>query len=321
MDPFSGRMARRGALLGVLCWGASVVGADRAMGQDLGHRIPGVLGIDAGVQGPAGFSVLYRLIYYQAGTLRDRDGERVPIRGFDLDAVANALGLSLTLKPRGGPYLTATFAAPLAHVRSSSDNPRIGIDRFGFADLFFQPLKVGWRLPGVDLVTSYAVYVPTGRFSLTGDGNVGSGSWTHQFSLGGAVFLDPYRRLRGSVLASYFVSHRKRGIDITRGDILQLQGGASLLVVGPVTMGVAGYALWQTTADRGSELPRILRGARDRVFGLGPEVVVLVSALRLRGEARYEWDFGVRSRPQGSILVVGLTVLAWQPRGAGRSRH
>lgn len=306
------------AFLGLLLSGVLSLGAGRAVAQDLGHRIPGVLGIDAGVQGPPGLSVLYRLVYYQAGTLRDRNGDRVPVRGFDLDAVANALGLSLTLKPRGGPYLTATFAAPLSHVSVNSANPRVGIDRFGFADLFFQPLKVGWRLPHVDLVTAYAVYVPTGRFSLSGNGSVGSGAWTHQFSLGGAVFLDPYRRRRGSVLANYFVSQRKRGIDITRGNILQLQGGSGLLVVGPVTVGVAGYALWQTTGDRGSDLPRVVRGARDRVFGLGPEVIVLVPSLRLRAEARYEWDFGARSRPQGSILVFGLTVLAWQPRPAGR---
>lgn len=301
------------ALLGLLLAGTSFLGAGRAVAQDLGHRIPGVLGIDAGVQGPPGLSVLYRLVYYQAGMLRDRNGDRVPIRGLDLDALANALGFALTLRPRGGPYLTAAFAAPLAHVSVNSTNPRVGIDRFGFGDLFFQPLKVGWRLPHVDLVTAYAVYVPTGRFSLSGNGSVGSGAWTHQFSLGGAVFLDPYRRRRGSVLANYFVSQRKRGVDITRGNILQFQGGASLLVAGPVTVGVAGYALWQTTDDSGSDLPQVLRGARDRVYGLGPEVIVLVPSLRLRAEARYEWDFGVRSRPQGSILVVGLTVLAWQP--------
>jgi hypothetical protein len=306
------------ALLGLLFFGVSLLGAGRAVAQDLGHRIPGVLGIDAGVQGPPGLSVLYRLVYYQAGTLRDRNGDRVPIRGLDLDALANALGLSLTLKPRGGPYLTAAFAAPLAHISVNSNSPRVGIDRFGFSDLFFQPLKVGWRLPHLDLVTAYAVYVPTGRFSLSGNGSVGSGAWTHQFALGGAVFLDQLRQRRGSVLANYFISQRKRGVDIRRGDILQFQGGASLLVVGPVTAGVAGYALWQTTDDSGSDLPRILRGARDRVFGLGPEVIVLVPALRLRAEARYEWDFGARSRPQGSILVVGLTVLAWQPRPAGR---
>jgi hypothetical protein len=284
------------------------------MAQDLGHRIPGALGIDAGVQGAPGLSILYRLLYYQASRLRDRNGHLLPIQGLDLDALANSFGLALTLKPRRAPYLGAAIAVPIAHVTVNSDNPQIGVDRFGFGDLFVQPIRVGWRLAHVDLVMAYAFYLPTGRFSLSGQRGVSSGEWTHQFSLGGAIFLDPTRQKRASALANYFVSQRKRGVDITRGNILQIQGGASAVVFGPVTIGVAGYALWQTTADHGSALPSVLRGARDRVYGLGPEVVVLIPALRLRVDARYEWDFGVRSRPQGSIFVAGLTFVAWRPR-------
>jgi len=305
--------------LGLLVLVGPFAGWSRLFAQDLGHRIPGVLGIDAGVQGPAGLSLLYRFLYFHAGTLRDRHGDRVPIRGLDLDAVVNVFGLSLTVKPAGWPYLSFAFAAPLAHVTIDSETPRTGIDRYGFSDLFIQPLKAGWRFRHFDLVTSYAVYAPTGRFSLTGKGGVGSGAWSHQLSFGGAVFLDPVlRRRRGSLLASYFINHRKRGVDIRRGDFLQLQGGVALLVVDPVTVGVAGYALWQTTDDSGSELPPVLRGARDRVYGLGPEVVIVVPALHMRIDARYEWDFGVRARPQGAILVVGVAALVWQPRPGGR---
>lgn len=304
---------------GLLVLGFPLVGCPRVVAQDLGHRVPGVLGIDTGVQGPAGLSIPYRFLYFHAGTLRDRHGARVPIRGLDLDALVNVFGLSLTLKPGGWPYLSVAFAAPLAHVSVDSETPRTGIDRYGFADLYIQPLKAGWRFRYLDLVTSYALYAPTGRFSLTGKGGVGSGAWSHQFSLGGAVFLDPIlRQRRGSLLASYFINNRKRGVDIKRGDFLQLQGGVALLTIAPVTVGVAGYALWQTTDDSGSELPPALRGARDRVYGLGPEVVIVVPALRLRIDARYEWDFGVRARPQGSIFVVGVTALVWQPRPVGR---
>lgn len=278
-----------------------------------------MVGIDAGVQGPAGLTIPYRFLYFHAGTLRDRDGDRLPIRGLDLDALVNVLGLSLSLKPRGWPYLSFAFAAPLAHVTVEAETPRTGIDRYGFADLYIQPLKAGWRFRHLDLVASYALYAPTGRFSLTGKGGTGSGAWSHQFSVGGAVFLDPIlRQRRGSLLAIYFINHRKRGVDIRRGDFLQLQGGVALLEIAPVTVGVAGYALWQTTDDSGSELPRVLRGARDRVYGFGPEVVVVVPALRMRIDARYEWDFGVRSRPQGAILVVGVTALVWQPRTQGK---
>lgn len=307
------------AVLSLFAMGVPISGGGGLGAQGLGHRIPGVIGIDAGVQGPAGLSLLYRFLYYQAGTLRDRHGDEVPIRGLDLDAVVNAFGISFTIQPRGWPYLGAAFAAPLADISIESVTPRTGINRFGFADIYIQPLKVGWRFQSFDLVASYALYAPTGRFSLTGEKGAGSGAWSHQISLGGAVFLDPLqRRRRGSLLVSYFLNHRKRGVDIRRGSFLQLQGGAALLVVDPVTVGVSGYALWQTTDDSGSELPPPLRGARDRVFGLGPEIVVVVPALRSRLEARYEWDFGVRSRPQGSILVVGLTALVWQPRPPAR---
>jgi hypothetical protein len=53
-----------------------------------------------------------------------------------------------------------------------------------------------------------------------------------------------------------------------------------------------------------------LAGARERVFGLGPEVNVLVPTLRTRLTARFEWDIGGEARPVGTILVVGITVIA-----------
>jgi len=42
------------------------------------------------------------------------------------------------------------------------------------------------------------------------------------------------------------------------------------------------------------------------VFGLGPEVAVTLKPIRSQLRVRYEWDMGVRSRPQGNILVVGF---------------
>jgi hypothetical protein len=69
---------------------------------------------------------------------------------------------------------------------------------------------------------------------------------------------------------------------------------------------VATCALWQVRDDRGTDLPPLLKGARDRVFGLGPEVAVILTPIRSQLRLRYEWDRGVRSRPQGNILVVGF---------------
>ena len=76
---------------------------------------------------------------------------------------------------------------------------------------------------------------------------------------------------------------------------------------------LAGYALWQVRDDRGSDLPDVLRGARDRVFGVGPEVGLVLPALGTRFGARYAWDLGARSRPEGRLLVVNVAVVLWRP--------
>ncbi|XXF76272.1 transporter [Myxococcaceae bacterium GXIMD 01537] len=285
-----------------------------ASAQDLGHKFPGGIGVDAGVQHASGLYLVDRLVYYSASRLRDRNGQVVAVPGFALDVVANAVGVSGTLQWRTGLYLTATIAAPLAHLSVNTDEPLANVDRFGLGDVYVMPLQLGLRLSRFDVVASYGIYIPTGHFELHGSKGVSSGQWSNQFSLGGAVFFDSNRRGRASALVSYDLNFRKRNIDITRGDTVQIQGGAGVLLWKVLDIGVAGYALWQVRDDRGTALPDALQGARDRVFGFGPELNVQIPQLRTKVGARYEWDIGARARPQGGVLAVTVSVLAWKPK-------
>ncbi len=309
------------ALLAAILFGTAFLAAYLAprvaQAQNIGHKLLGGIGIDAGVQPEPGFYLIDRLVRYDANKLRDRDGVLVLVRGLDIDVIANTLGAALTLKPKHGPYLTFAFGLPLADIDLNIADPRVSVDRSGFGDIFVQPLMLGSRFAHVDLVAAYAFYAPTGRFEPRGGSGVGRGFWSHQFSLGGAIFADRARQHRASALLSYDLNHRKRGIDIRRGNTLQIQGGAGIRVLGIVDIGLAGFALWQVTDDSGADLPPQLRGARDRVYGLGPEVDVLIPALRLRLGLRAEWDLGVRSRPEGRILVGGLVVALWRPGPPG----
>ena len=107
---------------------------------------------------------------------------------------------------------------------------------------------------------------------------------------------------------------RKRGIDVRRGDMLQLQGGAGANVARTVVAGVAGYALWQVTPDRGADIPPSLRGERTRVFGLGPEVDVIIPRWRTRVALRAEHELGVTSRPQGNVISLSAAYFVARPR-------
>jgi hypothetical protein len=277
--------------------------------QELGNKVLGALGLLAGSQPGSGLYVADRFLYYRANDLVDRNGHRIPV-GLDLDAVANAVGVQLTLKlPWGSAYMNASLAVPAARVSLQTERPEASVDRSGFGDLYVQPLRLGWKRSQIDIVAGYSVYIPTGRFTPRSTDGVGRGYWTHQFSLGSAVYFDRAKTCHLSGLASYDLNQRRRGIDVTRGDTVQIQGGAGK-TVGIIDVGLAGYALWQVRDDRGNDLPEALRGARDRAFGLGPEIDITLAPLRGRITLRYCHDVAVNARPLGQVMVVGLTILA-----------
>jgi hypothetical protein len=287
--------------------------ATSASAQQLGTKVMGGLGIDAGTQGPPGLFVLDRALQFTADKARGKDGAVLPIQDLDVLARANALGVSYTFLPRSSPYLTVVASVPLARTSINSTNPIVSTDRWGLGDIFVQPIKAGWRKPHYDVVTSYAFFAPTGKFEPKTGVGVGRGYWTHQFSLGGAGYIDTTRARRASVLVSYDLNQRKRGIDITRGNMLSIQGGAGTAVSKVLVLGVAGYALWQVSDDRGTALPQTLAGLRTRTFGLGPEIDVVIPSIGLKGDFRFMWDFGTRARPQGVVFAGGLGYRAWSP--------
>lgn len=280
-----------------------------AVAQELGHKLLGAIGINAGAQPAAGLYVLDRLVVYSARQLRDRDGSALPVESLDIDVDANVVGVAYTRALRERMYFTVALGAPLARVAVNADQTQLAVDASGFGDLFVQPFKLGARFDHFDVVSDYTFYAPTGHFEPRRL-SVGRGYWTHEVSLGGAFYPDRRRTRRASLLASYDVNLRKRDIDITRGNSFQVQGGAGAHVAGPIDAGVAGFALWQVASNRGTDLPDALRGARTRVFGLGPEVDASLPAIHARAESRAEWEIGARSRQQGWMVYLGVAYVA-----------
>jgi hypothetical protein len=292
-----------------------LLAAKTTAAQDLGHKLPGLIGLDAGRIPEPGLYLVDRLVDYRANELRDRNGSLIPI-GIQLRGLSNAVGISYTVNlKQSSVFLTATAAVPVARLRLNiQDRPEASFDRFGLADAYIQPVRLGWRGDRFDVVSSYALYLPTGIFSLTGKG-VSSGQVTHEFSAGGSIYANTNRDVFVTALASYDLNLRKRGIDITRGDTFQIQGGVGLDFLGQVIeVGAAGHGLWQVRPDRGADLPPILREGRDRVYGVGPEVAVLIKAIRSQIRVRYEWDLGVQSRPKGNVFSVGINFVVWRPK-------
>ncbi len=268
------------------------------------------MGLNAGKQPEPGLYLADQLVFYGSNTLRDRNGGLAPVEGFRLRAWVNGFGVAATLA-LGGTYLNFAVSAPLVDVSLNSTVPQASIDKFGLSDARVQPLGLGWRTARLDLGGSYALYIPTRRYEPGGTGSVSRGAFSHEFALRGTVYADRDRQWYLTAMASYELNQRKIGIDITRGDTVQIQGGIGGRVLKVIDVGLAGYALWQVKDDSGSDLPPVLAGSRDRVFGLGPEVGVLIPPIRTKLSLRYEADFGVNARPQAQIASLTANFLLW----------
>ena len=302
-----------GELIAAVCV-ALLLMTTPAVAQDLGHKLPGLLGLDAARIPEPGTYLVYRLARYETDELRDRDGHLIPTPPFNLIGVANAFGASYTTRlSQSKVFLTITAGWPIARIKTDiEDRPEASIERFGLGDPYVQPVRLGRRTERSDVVTSYSIYLPTDRSALAGGKGVSSGQITHEFSGGGSLYFKDRTRFL-TALASYQLNTRQRGIDLTRGDAIQIQGGVGTKLFGQLAeAGLAGFAFWQVRDDRGADLPPVLRGARDRVYGLGPEVAILLKAIQGQVRVRYEWDIGARARPQGRIFVAGLNFILAQ---------
>jgi hypothetical protein len=138
---------------------------------------------------------------------------------------------------------------------------------------------------GADFLAAYSAAVPTGKYALGATDNGGLGQWGHFFQAGTAVQLDRKEPVEFSLLTTYGIHTRKRGTDITVGNVVALEGGLGYALYKkqkmkhpvPVDVGVVYYAQFKVTPDRvnGVQRPVIqnsLAGHKDRVYGLGGEL-------------------------------------------------
>lgn len=305
-----GRTRGRAAIAVTL---AAVLATGRARAQQqVGHKILGTLGLQAGSQAPTGLYLIDQFAYYHTSELVDSRGRALPV-GLDANVLANALAASVSLElPRIATFVNASVGVPLVSLDASTQTPRLSVEHRGVGDLYVQPLKLGWRPGPFEVVAGYAFYAPTGSFDDEGTTGVGRSQWTQEFSVGGTVHFGPGKSVNLSALTSFDIYGTKIGVALRRGDTLQIQGGLGVTVLRLVNMGIAGYGLWQVSDYGGGALPVDLHGARDRDFGVGPEIDLNLPPALGRLTLRYTQDIAGQTRPMGGLLIVGWAARLWR---------
>ena len=283
--------------------------------QYKGDDIPGTLGLQSGTQAPPGLYVGNLLWVYPTSTLKDNKGNQINQRG-SLTSTLDGIVLSgvTNWKFLGANYGAAAVIPFISNrIQLNSLDVSSG---FAFTDTIVTPVQLGWHRQHADLIAQYNLYIPTGTFSAGGSSNSGLGMYGNEFAAGSTLYLDDEKRwsLSGNFALEFHSD--KSGTDIQVGDMATIQGGLGKTyyhkVEGPIPMimnlGVDYYAQFKVTGDSGSDIPRTLRGYKDRVFGLGPEFSTFLPKPRLTLLVRYEPEFAARNRAQGQTIVF---TVAW----------
>jgi hypothetical protein len=281
--------------------------ASSAVAGETGHYTGGIEGIKLASAPPPGFYYkLYNVFYYSDTYQPYRGSQQVRPDVQNFVMVHRPIWVS-DIRILGADYI-ASILLPFtyADVSVRSGGAQIGDRRWAIGDVGVEPFCLGWHADRWDAMFSLAVYIPTGKQSSRKIALPGKEFWTLMLSLGPTVYLDRDRTWAFSTLVRYELHSKKRHEDIRPGQNLSIDASLSKSLGRLWEIGLCGYAQWQVTRDRGSDIT-YNRRIRDRMFGIGPEISIYVPFLKLKFQFRNQIEFGARDRTEGVITNLSFT--------------
>lgn len=289
--------------------------SSHAWAQLKGHYIPGFMGLESGSQPPPSVMLAVPIYFYPTDTIKDDNGDSA---GAHPSIRASFTGISMlwVTKVKVLGANVGFQAVPVDWMKSRIEGPSLDVPgSFGFSDINFAPVWLGWHTPRADVTAGWSFFVPTGKWELGGTDNAGLGMWSNDFQGGTTVHLDNRHAWTTSLLATYEIHSSKSDSDIKAGDILTLEGGTGRMFMKPVAgtkipmitnVGVVYYGQFKVTGDTGGS-PLItgpLAGDKDRVFAVGGEVNVFLPKAKMLLGGRILPEFGARNRTQGTTIMI-----------------
>lgn len=292
-----------------------------ATAQQTGHYVNGVEGLRAATLPPPGIYYRNYQAWYRAGRYADRNGDTAPI-GFEVDVWAQLHRVVYVSDFRilGANYC-ADAIVPILDTTVTAGGATDAKTALG--DIWVEPFLLKWQSSRWDAAFGLGFFAPTGNFNPAEPASAGKGFWTGMATFGGTTYIDRAKSWSASLLGRYEIHGRNDDIGITPGHDLHFEWGVGKQLLefpkgpdgrpaGPPRavwdLGATGYAQWQVTDDDG---PGVAYDAsvHDTVFGVGPEVSVVIPSSRLIFNLRHVFEFGAKDRPEGSITSLVLT--AW----------
>jgi hypothetical protein len=156
------------------------------------------------------------------------------------------------------PYVALNYANGELVANITGTNLNTGAGGSGFADMYVQPINLGWHLKRADFNLGYAFVAPTGRFTQGASNNVGSGYWGNDITSGTTVYLTKNKGTTANLATAWEIHGQKRGTNITPGQTFTAEWGFGQVLPlkkdmsGLLQVGLVAYDQWQTSKSTGT---------------------------------------------------------------------
>jgi len=279
--------------------------------QERGQYIPGFTGLNSAVQAPPGWTYANYFLWYPTDRLNNRDGDKVPLN-FDLDLIVDFNIVAYTTKAKFlGANYGVTVAVPIANTSVGLAFLGDDIQTTGFADVYVEPINLGWTRGTCQIKAAYGFVAPTGKFDEDGNETITTDYWGHELTFAAARNFGAMNLWQATFNTNWEFHQTKRHEDVKVGNNMTLEYGIGKTILKNqgkqlIQVGAIGYAEFQLTDDSGSDVSAFNRGNKDHAFGLGGEFGVIWPVSKLNFFVRVIPEFGVRSRTKGLTFVAAV---------------
>jgi hypothetical protein len=324
----SSQIERRVLVLALIIGGF----ASPLLGQQKGQWVPGQFGLNAGVIPEPGITYANLALNYSASRLNDSNGNRLlqNVTGtYSFWVDENIIYYVPKHKFLGGdfmPYVALNYATGELVANITGTSLSSGGGGSGFADMYVQPVNLGWHLKHADVDVGYAFTAPTGRYTAGASNNVGSGYWGNNITSGTTFYITKNKATTANLATDWEIHGQRKAASTPAGQFSEITPGQAFTDewgVGQILplkkdfsrllqLGLVGYDQWQVSSNGGTVIVAGFPVNASAipyysVHGIGFQSNFILPAKDLSAFFKYYDEYSAKARPQGRTIVFGFS--------------